>query len=219
TTLEKGDPFSEINEPNKTPSIDSQTKEYIDNACQRAISTLFNRVKELIDQQREEQQQWNEQLKNMIKNHFNQLQQVNLTNIEKQPDNNQLPEEDHTFPLTINSADTREFTTQGNYPPTSILNEIIVNIKPSDIVMSKDIQGFDNPLAAEIESRRLCILYTKYKFLAVMLYDEDCQLELTINYNSILLEQNVVAEGDNFDILATKRLRFNKLGVNKTEVL
>ncbi|CAG8803865.1 1047_t:CDS:1, partial [Cetraspora pellucida] len=54
-----GDPFSKMNEPNKTPSIDSQIKEYINNTCQRAITTLFNRVKELIDQQKEEQQQWN----------------------------------------------------------------------------------------------------------------------------------------------------------------
>ncbi|CAG8452775.1 9879_t:CDS:2 [Cetraspora pellucida] len=150
---EKDNPFSEMNEPNEAPNIDPQTKEYIDDA---------------------------------------QLEQVNLTDTEKQPDNNQLPEEDHTSPLTIDSTDTRELITQGNYPPTPILNEIIANIKPSDVVVSKDnmqksenqdqtnkqlivkkgsrrfptieykllknlpiVQGFNNPLAAEIESRRL----------------------------------------------------------------
>ncbi|CAG8766277.1 873_t:CDS:2 [Cetraspora pellucida] len=55
----EGDPFSEMNELNETP------------------------IKELIDQQKEEQQQWNEQLKNTIENHFNQLEQVYLTNIDK----------------------------------------------------------------------------------------------------------------------------------------
>ncbi|CAG8668985.1 2627_t:CDS:2, partial [Cetraspora pellucida] len=131
---EKDNPFSEMNEPNEAPDIDPQTKEYIDDACQRAISTFFNRMKELIDRQKEEQQQWNEQLKNTIESRFSQLEQVNLTDTEQQPDNNQLPEEEHTSPLTIDSTDTRELTTQGNYPPTPILNEIIANIKPSDVV-------------------------------------------------------------------------------------
>ncbi|CAG8649671.1 8896_t:CDS:2, partial [Dentiscutata erythropus] len=59
-------------------NIDSQIKAYIDNACQTTVSTLIDKVKELINQQAETQKRWNEQLQNTINDRFGKLEQVGL---------------------------------------------------------------------------------------------------------------------------------------------
>ncbi|CAG8768409.1 2070_t:CDS:2, partial [Ambispora leptoticha] len=50
-------------------------------------------------------------------------------------------------------------------------------------------------------------LCTKYKFSAVMGYDEDRRIALVINRDSTLFEKDIEAEGKNFDIAAIKRLK------------
>ncbi|CAG8677815.1 26163_t:CDS:2 [Dentiscutata erythropus] len=82
-----------------------KTKAYIDDTYQKAISTLFDK-----------------------------LEQANWASTEKQPGENQLSEENQTSLATINSTETQEFPTQGNYPLTPIFNDIIANMIPMEVV-------------------------------------------------------------------------------------
>ncbi|CAG8806791.1 10297_t:CDS:2, partial [Dentiscutata erythropus] len=87
--------------------IDAQTKAYIDSACQNTISTIIEKVKELIDQQAENQRR-------------------------RQSGENYLLDENqaaNASPVTVSSAtETREDLTQGNYPSTPILNHMLANM-------------------------------------------------------------------------------------------
>lgn len=46
--------------------LDPRIKAYIDEACQATISTLVDKVKELINQQTKNQKRWNEQIQKTI---------------------------------------------------------------------------------------------------------------------------------------------------------
>lgn len=59
---------------------------------------------------------------------------------------------------------------------------------------------------------------TKYEFSAVMSYDEDRRLEITMNHDSTLFDRSIIAEGENFDITTTKKQRFNKLRPGRAEI-
>ncbi|RIB26010.1 hypothetical protein C2G38_2271634 [Gigaspora rosea] len=50
----------------------------------------------------------------------------------------------------------------------------------------------------------LCI---KQEFSAVLAYDKDRRLNLTTNCDTTLLDQSIEAEGNNFDVMTTKRSR------------
>ncbi|RIB25051.1 hypothetical protein C2G38_2166972 [Gigaspora rosea] len=56
--------------------IDLHIKVYIDDAYQATITTLVDKVKELINQQAENQKRWNEQIQRTINDRFNKLEQV-----------------------------------------------------------------------------------------------------------------------------------------------
>ncbi|CAG8629866.1 6016_t:CDS:2 [Dentiscutata erythropus] len=136
-----------------TPNInvDPQIKAYIDEACQKTITVLVDKVKEMINQQVQNQQQWNEQ-----------LEQANWTGTERQFNNNQHTEEDLTSPATVNSTDTRETTHQDNYPPTPALNELIENMMPLETTtqtknkcMNRDnLEQIDRPLVIKNKKQK-----------------------------------------------------------------
>ncbi|CAG8728781.1 9176_t:CDS:1, partial [Dentiscutata erythropus] len=111
--------------------MDPQIKEYIDSACQVTVSTLIEKVKELISQQAENQRQWNERIQNTMNEWFNKLEQVGLMNDGSEPNSNHAAEEEnnnHTTPITIYSPpEARDDILQGNYPPTPLLNNMIIN--------------------------------------------------------------------------------------------
>ncbi|CAG8715348.1 12598_t:CDS:1, partial [Racocetra fulgida] len=101
------------NKPNELLlNIDPQVKAYINNAYQTTILTVIDKVKELINQQAENQRCWNEQLQNTIKDHFSKLEQISLIN----NSNNQPTEEEQSnqvIPVTICSTpETRDETLQ-----------------------------------------------------------------------------------------------------------
>ncbi|CAG8689954.1 23440_t:CDS:2, partial [Gigaspora rosea] len=54
-------------------------------------------------------------------------------------------------------------------------------------------------------------LYIKHNFTAVLGYDKDRRIALIMNQNIMLLDQNIEAEGKNFDSSTTKKLR-NEVG-------
>ncbi|CAG8502362.1 3955_t:CDS:2 [Gigaspora margarita] len=139
----------------KAPDIDPTTKTYIDEACQRTILTILDQVKDLLNQQRESQQQWNEQFQKTIKDRFIKLKQANWANIERQPSVGQLAEKTNASPVTI-SSDTRELINQGNYPSTPILNDIIANITTTEAPDSgnnrqKDLDQLSKQPTGDIE--------------------------------------------------------------------
>ncbi|CAG8529139.1 13845_t:CDS:2, partial [Dentiscutata erythropus] len=61
-----------------TPEIDPHIKAFIENACQATITTLVEKVKDIMNQQAETQRCWNEQLQKTIDEHFSKLEQVGL---------------------------------------------------------------------------------------------------------------------------------------------
>ncbi|CAG8761900.1 1942_t:CDS:2 [Gigaspora rosea] len=77
--------------------IDLHIKVYIDDAYQATITTLVDKVKELINQQAENQKRWNEQIQRTINDRFNKLEQV----------------------------ETRD--DQGNYPPISVIYDMLID--------------------------------------------------------------------------------------------
>ncbi|CAG8577751.1 37355_t:CDS:2 [Gigaspora margarita] len=95
------------NENNETTQVDEATKAYINNTCQNTISTIIEKVKELINQQAESQKAWNEQIQQTMNNRFNQLVQMNWNNTTRQSANNQLAgnnQATNLSPVTICSA-------------------------------------------------------------------------------------------------------------------
>ncbi|CAG8780037.1 23493_t:CDS:2 [Gigaspora margarita] len=88
--------------------IDPQIKAYIDEAYQVTITTLIDKVKELINQQAEKQV-------GLIDNETNSRESPT-----SEEQNNQAT------PATINSPpDARE--DQGNYPPISVINDKLID--------------------------------------------------------------------------------------------
>ncbi|CAG8829496.1 28323_t:CDS:1, partial [Dentiscutata erythropus] len=115
---------------------------------------------------------------------FNKLEQVGMMSDEMNPNNNHATEENNnqTTPVTICSQpEARDDIPQGNYPPTPLLNNMIINaglpdttrctnneplitknkarkyqlIDYSSLKQLPTVQGFTNPIAASIESKRL----------------------------------------------------------------
>ncbi|CAG8833861.1 20945_t:CDS:1, partial [Cetraspora pellucida] len=62
-------------------------------------------------------------------------------------------------------------------------------------------------------------LCTKYEFTAVMVYEEDQRLALTMDRESTLFDRNIEAEGENFDITTTKKFKISKPRIHKTELI
>ncbi|CAG8707787.1 20340_t:CDS:2 [Dentiscutata erythropus] len=52
----------------------------------------------------------------------------------KKTSENQLLQEDHTSPVTVNSIDIQELPTQANYLSIPILNNIIANLTPIEVI-------------------------------------------------------------------------------------
>ncbi|CAG8556336.1 17374_t:CDS:2 [Dentiscutata erythropus] len=104
------------NEP--TSSMDPQIKAYIDSACQATVTTLIEKVKEIINQQTEAQRSWNEQLQKTIDEWFSKLEQVGLTTNGVNFNNNMATEEEQTnqtTPATICSqSELRDDLPQDN---------------------------------------------------------------------------------------------------------
>ncbi|CAG8794381.1 23199_t:CDS:1, partial [Cetraspora pellucida] len=123
-------------------NIDQQIKKYIDSACQATTAVLIEKVKELINQQNENQKHWNEQIQTTINERLNKLEQVGLMDGEPDLNNNQPTEEKQsnlTIPITIcSSAETRNDIIQDNYPPTSTINRRIVNLTTQDTAFNAD---------------------------------------------------------------------------------
>lgn len=174
------------NEPREpTPDIDLKVRSYIDDACQATITMLIRKMKEIMNRQAESQRKWNEQIQKSIEEHFSRLAQVGITTTEANLDNRANPKEErneHTTPATICSqSESRNDLPQGNYPPTPILNSMIIDSAPLETSTStRDelsitrnkarkylsinyttlkqlpvVKDFMNQLAASIESKRL----------------------------------------------------------------
>ncbi|CAG8459836.1 18020_t:CDS:2 [Gigaspora rosea] len=111
--------------------IDPKIIAYIDQACQATITTLVDKVKELINQQNENQKRWNEQIQKTIGDQFNKLEQVGLidngTNSRESLTNEE--QNNQATPATINSPpETRD--DQGNYPPIAVMSDMVIDPIP-----------------------------------------------------------------------------------------
>ncbi|CAG8614911.1 16084_t:CDS:2 [Dentiscutata heterogama] len=145
--------------------MDPKIKEYIDNACQATMSMLIEKVKELIGQQAETQRQWNEQMQNTMNERFNKLEQVGMMSYVMDPNNNHANEEEsnnQTITTICSPPEVRENIPQGNYPPTSLLNNMIVNAGLSDATICTN----GEPIIAKNKARKyLSINYSTLKQL------------------------------------------------------
>ncbi|CAG8794527.1 20826_t:CDS:1, partial [Dentiscutata erythropus] len=83
-----------------------------------AITTLFEKVKDLLNHQTETQRLWNEQIQSTLNERFSKLEQAGLIDDVSNPDNNQPANDivvDHAIPITVCSpSEKREETPQGN---------------------------------------------------------------------------------------------------------
>ncbi|CAG8446034.1 21141_t:CDS:2 [Dentiscutata erythropus] len=117
------------NEPKElAPNLDSQIKSYIDNSCQAAITTLFERVKDLLNQQAETQKHW---IQTTLNERFSKLEQVSLIDEESNPDNNQPANDiaaNYTTLLTVCSpAESREEAPLSNQNSVPTFSNMLVN--------------------------------------------------------------------------------------------
>ncbi|CAG8699308.1 1853_t:CDS:1, partial [Dentiscutata erythropus] len=108
------------------------------------ISTIIDKVKELINQQAENQRGRNEQLQHLMDNRFSQLEQINWSNTTRQSRDNLPPDEgqaSNASPITVCSAmEAREELPQGNYPFTPTLNHILANmVQMSEVISTSNV--------------------------------------------------------------------------------
>ncbi|KAF0465692.1 hypothetical protein F8M41_026226 [Gigaspora margarita] len=162
--------------------IEPKTRSYIDSAIQAATTSIMQQMQQMqqfMTQQAETQREWNAQILETINQKLAHKDQPNINDNGQSP--NKAQPDDNQQRAT--SSRTNNGSTQGNYPPTPVINSLLLassmedqGIEPADnseaifyattsrkfpsfVYMFKDnklsIQGFLNQKAIETERIRL----------------------------------------------------------------
>ncbi|CAG8663531.1 7207_t:CDS:2, partial [Dentiscutata heterogama] len=123
------------------------------------MSTLIEKVKELIGQQAEIQRQWNKQMQNTMNKYFNKLEQVGIMSDITDSNNNYMNKKE------IN-AGLSDATIHTNSEPIIAKNKAqkYLSINYSTLKQLPTVQGFANPLAASIKTFGSYIELTEFAY-------------------------------------------------------
>ncbi|KAF0519616.1 hypothetical protein F8M41_016571 [Gigaspora margarita] len=125
------------NQETEDPSlgIEPKTRSYIDSAIQAATVSIMQQMQQFITQQAETQREWNAQLLETINQKLEPIDRPNINDNGQSP-NNAQPDNNQQ---RITSSRTNNGSTQGNYPPTPVINSLLLasgtegqGIEPAD---------------------------------------------------------------------------------------
>ncbi|KAF0547898.1 hypothetical protein F8M41_000250 [Gigaspora margarita] len=98
--------------------IEPKTRSYIDSAIQAATASIMQQMQQFMTQQAETQREWNAQILEKINQKLAHKDRPNINDNGQSP-NNAQPDDNQQ---RATSSRTNNGSTQGNYPPTSVIN-------------------------------------------------------------------------------------------------